>query len=224
MPKKLIIVGDSAFAEIAFIYFSEDSEYEVVAFSVEEEFLRQSTLFDLPVHAFEALPKYYNPNQHDIFVAVTYAELNRLRKRLMMQAKDMGYGLASYVSSNAFIASNVTIGEHNFIFENNTLQPFVEIGSNVVVWSGNHIGHHSKIGNDCFISSHVVISGYCVVENNCFLGVNATLANNLTVGSDCWVGPNSLITKNLEKKSVLRSKQTETAKIDAHRFLGIKNK
>ncbi|NRW38220.1 hypothetical protein [Clostridium beijerinckii] len=34
--KKLIIIGDSAFAQIAYEYFTYDSDYEVVAFSVEK--------------------------------------------------------------------------------------------------------------------------------------------------------------------------------------------
>ena len=34
---KLVIVGDSAFAEVAYEYFSWDSDYEVVGFSVEKE-------------------------------------------------------------------------------------------------------------------------------------------------------------------------------------------
>ena len=31
---KLLIVGDGAFAEVAYEYFTEDSEYEVVGFAV----------------------------------------------------------------------------------------------------------------------------------------------------------------------------------------------
>ena len=37
---KLLIIGDSAFAEIAYEYFTYDSEYQVVAFSVEEAYLK----------------------------------------------------------------------------------------------------------------------------------------------------------------------------------------
>ncbi|KAB2833786.1 MAG: sugar O-acyltransferase, partial [Caedimonadaceae bacterium] len=33
MKKKLIIIGDSAFAEVAFEYFTHDSQYEVKAFA-----------------------------------------------------------------------------------------------------------------------------------------------------------------------------------------------
>ena len=45
MENKLIIVGDSAFAEIAYEYFTNDSNYEVVAFSVEDKFLSKKVLF-----------------------------------------------------------------------------------------------------------------------------------------------------------------------------------
>ena len=54
--------------------------------------------------------------------------------------RNKGYQPASYISSNAFVWSNAKIGDHCFIFENNTVQPFVEIGDNVILWSGNHIG------------------------------------------------------------------------------------
>ena len=91
---------------------------------------------------FEALEQSYAPDAHDLFVAVTYGQLNRLRTRLAEAAKVKGYRLASYVSSRAFVWRNVTFGEHCFVFEDNTVQPFVRIGDNVVLWSGNHIGHH----------------------------------------------------------------------------------
>ena len=37
MAGKLIVVGDSAFAEIAREYFEFDSDYDVVGFSVERD-------------------------------------------------------------------------------------------------------------------------------------------------------------------------------------------
>jgi sugar O-acyltransferase (sialic acid O-acetyltransferase NeuD family) len=196
MGKKLIIVGDSAFAEIAFEYFTHDSDYEVVAFSVEQEYLKKESLFGLPIVPFESLTKTFRPDEHDVYVATVYSQLNRLRTRLSQEAKRKGYGLASYVSSRAFVWKNVEIGEHCFIFEDNTLQPFVKVGDNVVMWSGNHIGHHSTIKDNCFISSHVVISGFVEVGANCFLGVNCTIVNDVKIGPDCWLGPNVTILKN----------------------------
>ncbi len=220
--KKLVIVGDSAFAEIAHEYFDADSDYEVVGFSVECAFLKRDELRGLPVVAFEELETHFDPATHHIYVATVYTQLNRLRARLAAAAKVKGYRLASYVSSRSFVWRNVELGEHCFIFEDNTVQPFVKIGSNVVLWSGNHIGHHSVIRDNCFIASHVVISGFCDIGENCFLGVNATLANNVTIGKDNWIGPNTAIMKNTEVGALFKTEQPEPAKISALRFFKIK--
>ena len=207
--RRLIIVGDSAFAEIAYEYFSYDSNYEVVAFSVETPYLKRESLFGLPVVPFESLEKAFDPQQHDVYVASVYTQLNRLRTRLSATAKEKGFKLASYISSRAFVWRNVEIGEHCFIFEDNTVQPFVRLGNNVVLWSGNHIGHHSVIKDNCFVSSHVVISGFVEVEENCFLGVNSTIVNNVKIGKDCWLGPNVTIVKDAPEASFYKPGKNE---------------
>lgn len=219
--RKLVIIGDSAFAEIAYEYFLYDSEYEVVAFSVEYEFLKRDNLFGLPIVPFESLEQMYSPNEHDVFVAVVYTNLNRLRTRLCQQAKIKGFNLASYISSQAFVWENVQIGEHCFIFENNTVQPFSQIGNNVVLWSGNHIGHHSIVKDNCFISSQVVVSGFVEIGENCFLGVNSTIANNLKVAKDCWIGASVSISKNTQVGEIYKIPQVEAAKVNTYRFFKV---
>ncbi len=191
--RKLIIVGDSAFAEIAYEYFTHDSEYEVTAFAVESEYIKRDSLFGIPVVAFETVEKTYAPANHSFFAANVYTQGNALRARLYAAAKQKGYKAASYISSHAFIWRNVKLGEHCFVFENNVVQPFVNIGDDVVLWSGNHIGHHSNIGSHCFVSSHVVVSGFVNIGESCFLGVNASIANNVNVGSRCVLGAGSLV-------------------------------
>jgi sugar O-acyltransferase (sialic acid O-acetyltransferase NeuD family) len=220
--RKLVIVGDSAFAQIAHEYFQVDSDYEVCAFSVESAFLKQRELFGLPVEPFESLADSHPPAEYEIFVAVVYTQLNRLRARLMKEAKAKGYRLASYVSSQAFVWRNVRLGEHCFIFEDNTVQPFVTLGNNVVLWSGNHIGHHSTVGDNCFISSHVVISGFCDIGENTFMGVNSTTANNVNIARDNWIGPGVVIHKHTQAGQLFGSTQPESAKVSALRFFRVK--
>jgi len=220
--KKLIIVGDSAFAEIAHEYFDADSPYDVVAFSVEQAYLIRAEMRGLPIIAFEELEKRYDPATHEVYVATVYTQLNRLRTRLASEAKLKGYKLASYISPRAFVWRNVELGEHCFIFEDNTVQPFVKIGNNVVLWSGNHIGHHSTIQSNCFISSHVVISGFCNIGENTFIGVNASVANNVNIAKDNWIGPSIIIMKNTDPGILFKVDQSEPAKITATRFFKIK--
>src|ERR671937_2700495 len=99
MAERLIIVGDRVFAEIAYEYFTHDSPYEVVAFSVESQYHERDELMGLPVVDFETLPETHDPREHAVHVALTYAQVNRVRARLASEAKQRGFPLASYVSS-----------------------------------------------------------------------------------------------------------------------------
>lgn len=209
MPKQLIIVGDSLFAEIAYEYFTHDSDYEVAAFSVEEPYRTRDEFCGLPVVGFEGLEEHFDPDGHAVYTALTYGQVNRLRTRMAAEAKAKGFALASYVSSRAFVWHNVELGEHVFIFEDNTVQPYVTVGDNVVMWSGNHIGHHTTVGDNVFIASHAVISGSVDIGENSFIGVNATLVNDIAIGRDNWIGPHVTITRDTEPNSFWKPARSE---------------
>ena len=202
MKQKLVIVGINPFAEIAYEYFTYDSDYDVIAFSVERKYLQSYTFLKKPIVFFEEIDLVYNPQEYSIFIALGYGHMNTDRTRIYLEAKKKGYSIASYVSSRAFIWRNVKIGEHCFIFENNVIQPFVEVGNNTVMWSGNHIGHHTKINDNCFISSHVVISGLCIIGTNCFFGVNSTIANGLSIGEYCVIGAGANIVRDTSPRKL----------------------
>lgn len=212
--KKLVLFGLGDLAQIAHEYFTEDSPYDVVGFTVEQEFMTYKEFCGLPVVAFEDVETYFPPETHDMHVCIIYKKMNRCRKKISAMAKDKRYDLASYISSRAYVSSSVRIGEHVFIFEDNTLQPFVTIGSNCILWSGNHIGHHSKIGNNVFASSHIVVSGHCDIGDNSFIGVNSTLANNTKIGKESWIMHGSVVSGSIPPNSFVKSVQSEVCSLN----------
>ena len=197
--KKLVIVGAGEFARIAYEYFTYDSEYEVVGFSVERDYLQETSLYEKPIVAFDEITKHFDPETHHAYVAIPASQLNRLRTRLYGEVKQKGYTCATYISSRAFVWRNAKVGENTFIFEDNTVQPFVTIGNNVILWSGNHIGHQTVIEDNCFLSSHVVVSGYCRIGNSCFLGVNSTFNDKVEIPRDCIIASGTLVHKSLSE-------------------------
>jgi sugar O-acyltransferase (sialic acid O-acetyltransferase NeuD family) len=200
---QVIIFGVRDLAELAHFYLTTDSEHEVVAFSVNKEYVPKDNLFKgLPVFAFEEIEKNLPPAIYSFFAPLTHRGMNKDRERIYNEVKNKGYKLINYISSRAIVFDNLIIGENCFILENNTIQPFVTIGSNTVLWSGNHVGHHSKIGDHVFITSHVVISGNCLIEPYCFIGVNAALKENTLLGEASFVAMGTCITINTEPYSV----------------------
>lgn len=221
MKKPLVIFGSSDIAELAHYYFSADSSYEVVAFTVDGNYIKESSFCGLPVVPFENILQYYSPENNDFFAALSYSKLNAIRKEKFLGAKDKGYKLASYVSSRATLLNNGKIGENCFILEDNTIQPFVEIGDNVTLWSGNHVGHHSVIGDHTFIASHVVISGGVEIGEQCFVGVNVTLRDHIKIGDRCVVGAGALLLADAEPEGVYLGAATVRAKVPSTRLRGI---
>lgn len=219
--KKLIIVGNGETAELAYLYFMNDSEYEVVAFAVEKDYIMESKLRGLDVVALEEVENNYSPTDYDAFVAVSSTKLNTLRTRLYNEVKAKGYKLASYISSKAYIGYEVEIGENCFIMENNVIQTFAKIGNNVVLWSGNHIGHSSVVHDNCFISSHVVISGFCEIGKNTFVGVNTSIADKAKIGDYCLIGLGSIIAKDVPDNTIMKMPYAQRQIIPAKQFNGI---
>lgn len=219
--KKLVIVGAGETAEIACEYFTVDSEYDVVGFAVDRQFIASESISGLPVIPLDKLESKFPPAEHWAFAAASSTKLNRVRSHLYGEIKNKKYRIASYVSSKAFVWRNAEIGENCFIFEDNTIQPFVKIGNNVVLWSGNHIGHNSTIQDHCFLSSHVVISGFCNIGGSSFLGVNSTVINNISIGQNCFIGAGSLIQKDVPSGSVLQEPGTEISKVSTLRLFKI---
>jgi sugar O-acyltransferase (sialic acid O-acetyltransferase NeuD family) len=198
MPRPLVLVGAGEFAQIACDYFEHDSERDVLAFSVERDYLTQPTLAGRPVVAWETLESTYPPADVDLFVAIPASQLNRLRTRFYRDARGKGYRCASYVSTRAFVWRNAEVGENSFIFEGNVIQPFVRVGNNCILWSGNHVGHRTVVHDNVFIASHAVISGYCEIGQSSFIGVNSTFNDHVKVAPDNVIGAGALVTRDTE--------------------------
>lgn len=50
---KVVLFGNRAVASILYSYLSEKIDFEVVAFRVDRKFIKEDTLFDLPVIPFD---------------------------------------------------------------------------------------------------------------------------------------------------------------------------
>ncbi|WP_375227371.1 acetyltransferase [Roseobacter sp. S98] len=219
--KKLVIFGTGEIAELANYYFAEDSEYEVVAFTVDSAYMKEGTKAGLPVVAFEEVARAFPAETYEMFIAISYAKLNAVRRNKYFAAAEMGYKLATYLSSKATVLNNGQIGANCFILEDNTVQPFSRIGNNVTLWSGNHIGHHSQIGDHSFIASQVVISGGVTIGEQCFIGVNATLRDHITIGDRCLLGAGSLLLTDAEPEGVYLAPASERSRVPSTRIRNI---
>jgi sugar O-acyltransferase (sialic acid O-acetyltransferase NeuD family) len=205
----VVLFGLGDFARVARVYLAEDSPHEVVAFTANERYIENGELDGLPVVPFEGLVETHPPQQCSMFVAIGFSGVNRARREVYEQCKQLGYELITYVNSRATYWGELQIGDNCFVFEENVIQPNVRIGNDVILWSGNHIGHDSTIEDHVFIASHAVVSGNVTIGESSFVGVNATFRDAITVAPRCIIGAGALIMKDTAEGAVYSVRGTE---------------
>ena len=197
----VIIFGCGNIAELAYYYLRDDSNYNVVAFTQNKEFITSNTYLGLPVVAFEDITAIYSPQLYYMFAPISARQLNKFREKIYIEGKQKGYRFISYISSRA-VCLTKEIGDNCFILENNVIQHRVTIGNNCVLWSGNHIGHHSTVKDNVFITSHVIISGVCTVGEYSYLGINSSIKDTSIIAPNSVIGMSSCVTKNTESYNI----------------------
>lgn len=202
--RPLVIFGASSMAKVAHFYFSRDSDYRVLAFTVDASHNEGGPLLGLPVVDFEQVERVYPPAGHDLFIAVGPSRMNALREGRFAEAKRKGYRLASYVSPRAVLASRV--GENSFVADMVVINPFVSIGDDNFFYDGVICSNESTIGSHCYFSPRSYVGTFCSVGNNSVLGVGSILKPGVVVARQTLVGASCYITADTEEGGVYGEK------------------
>ena len=213
MNKKLVIFGDGEIADLAFFYFSKQSDYKICAFVADET--KNNSFNSLPLISTNEVEKEFPKDEYYIHIALSYKKLNKNRQEKFEFFDNKNYKFASFISNKATILTETNnLGRNLFILEEQSIQTGVKIMDNVMIWSNNHIGHNTTIGKHTYISSNVTLSGHFQIGERCFFGVSSSVADFTKIGDDCFITMGSVINSNLKNGSTTVNKSTEIYKSD----------
>jgi sugar O-acyltransferase (sialic acid O-acetyltransferase NeuD family) len=196
--EKLIIYGNKSVARGAYSGFRRNPKYEVVAFTVDREYLEGDRFCQLPIVPFETVSKEFPPETHSMFIAVGYVGNNRIRKERYLRSKEMGYRLVSSTSATAIVSPESTIGENCVIGHFVVISDNVRIGNNVFISTACTIGHDVVIGDHCLLSDGVSVGGSVNIGSCSYLGMRSIIRNRVSIGNDCVIGAGALMLEDAE--------------------------
>lgn len=205
--KKLIIYGITEMAEYLYPYILRDKDIEVVAFTVEGQYLNKNIFFDKKVVPFEEVEKKYSPKDHDMIIAIGPTKMNKVREKYFFLAKEKGYKMYSYVSKLASVMS--LVGENNIISDFAVIQPNVKMGDNNIIYEHTIICTNASVGSHNYIAPAARVGTNSNVRNNIILGMNSTLKTDIDIADETLIGANCYISKNTEFKGVYGVKSAE---------------
>lgn len=221
--KPIVLFGVGKIADVVFHLFTQNSDRNVVACTVDRQYASAAKWNGLPVVAFEDLARTYPPETHDLFVALGYQDMNGLREAKCQLSREKGYTLASLIHPDSGLPSDCVYGDNCFVMNQVHVHPRVRFGNNVFVWSGSMVGHHSTIGDNCWLTSSANVSGVVSMGKNCFLAVNATVGHSVEIADHCFIGANALVVKSTKPGEVYVVESTKAFRLNSQQFLRMSN-
>ena len=194
------------------------SAYEVSAFCVDREYISGDTFLGIPIVPFDELSMRYPPDAYELFVAVGYAGVNRVREERYLQAKDAGYRFPTIIAKTAVTYPDLEIGENCMIGNLTVIHPQVRIGNNVLIGSTCNLNHDLVVGDHCFFSDRVAISGRVSIGPNCFFGTGAIVRNGVSIGRESVIGAATAIMEDVAERSVYFSETSSKLAITSDRI------
>ena len=194
-------------ASIIAQFFNRDKEYELVAFTVDKEYMYDSQFHGLKVIPFEDLPIKYPPTVVELFIAIGPTNMNKVRAKYFNLAKSKGYKMANFISKNAVVDS--PLGENNFVGDLSVINPLVKIGDNNIIYDHCNILSCSKITDHCYLSPKSIIGTNSVVKRNSIIGMNAVIKTQITIAEETLIGAQCYIAKDTEYKGVYGVKSSQ---------------
>ena len=214
--KQLYIFGTQNFADMCLYLFTEDSEYRVAGFTVDERYMTESTRHGLPVIPYERFRERVSPEDADLFVAVGIARLNQARAGKVAQVQEDGYRLASFISSRASVPRGFSVGANTMVMDQVNIHPYVTIGTDTIIWSNSRIALKTCIGDHAWVTS-AVVGESARIGDYTFVGLNATVAPYVQVGTHNLIGASAVILQNTPDYAVFRGPRSKPARISSER-------
>lgn len=195
--EKLIIVGIGGMAPEVVDFVTRYDLYDIVAFSVDSNYIKSPTYMNCPVYPLEDLESYVSLYDAKLFVAISwYNYLNRYKRQKFETLKAKGFHFANLISPLASVNCS-SMGEGNWIQDFAYLGYQSEIGNNNTFCSHSLLGHYSVIGNHNVLSGRASVAGNNQVGDQNYFGMCSSVFNKLVLGNKNLIGGGSIVKKNI---------------------------
>ncbi len=195
--KKTLIYGAGEYAKIFYNRTKSIDVIDVAGFTVDKEFLRDESLYGLPVVSFEQVELIFPQEEYNMLVISGFTKM-RERKKMYNKAKTKGYELINYIDPEARIDDFPEMGDNNIIYNGAVVGHNVKLGSGNVIWQYTSIGHDIDIGDHNIISANCVLSGYSHIGDLNFFGHGVISSGHRYIGNENLVGMGSIVTKDID--------------------------
>lgn len=191
---KIVILGTTMFSSQLCEILKREG-IEIVAYTVDKEYIDSDSFCNLPVFPFEELEHCVDTSEIDIAITIGYIHMNDVRKAKYLECKRRGFNVFTFISKEAQVYTE-KIGEGSIIMPKSYVGPFSQIGNCCVIWPGVVLAHHNKLDDYNWVASCCCFGGGASSGKNCFLGLGCTIRNEIELADYTFIGAQTYIGKD----------------------------
>lgn len=150
--------------------------------------------------------EYYKKGISYAFITIGYMGESNIRKILYKKLKDIGYIVPTVIDNTAILASDIIVGEGNYIGKKCVVNSNTQIGKMCILNTGSIVEHDCIVKDYTHIAVGSVICGNVYIGNSCFVGANSTVIQGKKIGDNTIVGAGTIITKDIENNCIIYDK------------------
>lgn len=211
--RKLVIFGTTDFSRELCYYVEHDGGDEVVAYVLDQKYVKETIYDGKKVIAYEELESFFAKDEIEIIVSLGYSSMNDNRKIVFERCMRDGWKIGSFIHSKAINLSK-SMGIGNIIMDRAEVRLGSEMGDGNVVLALTIISHDCKVGDFNYFAGSNHINGRNKIGSNNFFGTNCILTDGGKIGNYNLIGAGTCVSKKIDDGMLIAQAPTRELKTD----------
>lgn len=141
---------------------------------------------------------------HYAVVGIGFLGKSKLREKLYLQLKEIGFSLPVICDPAAIISKQVIIDEGTFIGKGAVINTATKIGKMCIINTCAVVEHGCEIGDYSHLSVSAALCGKVKAGREVFIGANATVIHEIIIGDNCILGAGATLKRDLKSGEIFK--------------------
>jgi sugar O-acyltransferase (sialic acid O-acetyltransferase NeuD family) len=199
--KKLIIIGAGSVGKfIAYNNYNFIQTYEIIGFLDDDVAKHNTIIAGIPVlGSVDRLTEFANSG-----IALVFGiAFPNLKKHLFAKYQNLDFEFPSFISKNAWISNEVTIGKGTILYPGISINYESCIGDFVVINMNCAVGHNCSIDSFSSLSPGVNLGGNTILGDSVEMGIGSCTLQGISIANSSKIGGQAMVTKDVTVTSTL---------------------
>lgn len=195
--KKLLIIGAGSVGKfIAYNIENFTQSFEIIGF-LDDDVSKHDKL----IAGYSVLGSVEKLNQFsDKNIAIVWGiAFPSVKRKLFEENQHLKFDFPSFISKNAWISKQVTIGNGAIIYPGVSINYETIVDDFVVMNMNCAIGHNCSIGKFSSFSPGVNLGGNTTIGNFVEMGIGSATIQGISIADNAKIGGQAMVVKNISK-------------------------